>query len=242
MKHMQDPSLGEALEELRTTALFHIRDVLKRGNLSEAQRLAWKTMQRNIARVAIGVEPGQESLFDGLGYRVQGEHVTQIAGNGELREEIRLPKAFLFQRGRLTLQGITTLFHEWAHNPLRFPGLGNRQVREMVEEQLADALAINLGIKMGFPPRALFRHLVGRMPFIGGMAYRRYLRLVENYAGEKFRKVERLAALQSLARRRQFALAWARAHQRRPAAAFSPVLKMLSGPQARPAKKRPLMA
>lgn len=186
---MTDEKLGKALEGLRTVALGQITDILSHSKLTEVQRMAWETMQRNIASVGIGVLPGRKSLAEGFGYSIQGEHVVQsVVGRGKV-EYISLPKEFIYDaaKGRLTLKGITTLFHEWAHNPLRFSGISNPAAREFMEEQLADALAMNLAMKMKFPPRAIYEHLVGRMPFIGAGAYRRYLRLAEEYAGMKLR-------------------------------------------------------
>ncbi len=188
---MQDKQLGQQLEVLRMAALGHIVQVLKNPKLSGAQRAAWETMQRNVGQVAIGVNPSQDALFEGTGYKVEGEHVVQsVVGKG-LVEYISLPKDFIFRDGRLTLEGMTTLFHEWAHNPLRFGNVQDPQAREFMEEQLADALAVNLAMKMKFPPKAIFEHIVGRLPFIGLGPYRRYLRMVEEYAGQKFRKEAR---------------------------------------------------
>ena len=179
---MSDKKLAQQLEGLRLAAAENIKEILGSGKLSAGQEAAWRRMLFNIRNVVIEVDPAKRSLAEGISYRIEGEHVIQsVIGKGVV-EYIHLPKELLFREGKLALQGITTLFHEWAHNPLRFSGVRNPGAREILEEQLADALAVNLGIKMRLPPQALFEHVIGRLPFIGRGPYRRYLQEIRGYA------------------------------------------------------------
>ncbi len=233
-----DKRLGLQLRGLRAGAMAHIDTMLNAPGLKPFERAAWERMRDNIERVVIVVDPGKESLAEGLGYRIQGEHVVQsIIGKG-LVEFIHLPKEFIFAEGRLTLQGMTTLFHEWAHNPLRFSGVRNGKMREFMEEQLADALAMSLAMKMRFPSRALFEHIVGREPFIGPAAYRSYLGRVKAYA-EKRAETGRLfgARARETAMRR---MAWQREMARRQAeATHKRLAPFMQPPRMSPGRKSP---
>ena len=195
---MANEQLEGQLNGLRRAAVQHIEDILRNPQLRAYQRQAWERMAWNVQHVGIRVLPAREALAEGPGYAIKGESVVEpvLVMQGMAKKilpfrHIDLPESNLVREGKLRFEGVTTLFHEWAHDPLRFSEVKNPRSREFMEEELADALAINLGIKMKFPWQALHEHLEGRLPFIGPRPYGRYLRMVEAYAGRRLREAPR---------------------------------------------------
>lgn len=93
---------------------------------------------------------------------------------------ISMPAGHLFYGNHLTLDGITTMIHEWAHYPKNIGGFARllRLPNHAAEEFLADVVSAKVAIKMGFKPEYVFRHYRGRVSlfFVYGFNYMAMLR------------------------------------------------------------------
>ena len=93
---------------------------------------------------------------------------------------ISMPAGHLFYGNHLTLDGIATMIHEWAHYPKRVSGFA-RMIglpSHAAEEFLADVVSAKVALRMGFKPEYVFRHYHGRIPLfiIYGFDYVRMLK------------------------------------------------------------------
>ena len=120
-----------------------------------------------------------------FGSVVKGEHVNliKIYQMGDKRfavksDFINLPAEHIFEGGKLTIDGIFTLAHEYAHFPK--PALGtfaaqNEMSYDQAEELMADVLSAKLAVKMGYPKEHVMRHFIGREIVYGGVSFRRFI-------------------------------------------------------------------
>jgi hypothetical protein len=93
---------------------------------------------------------------------------------------ISMPAGHLFYGHHLTLDGITTMIHEWAHYPKKIGGFARmlRLPAHAAEEFLADVVSAKVALRLGFKPQYVFRHYHGRIPLfiVYGFDYMKMLK------------------------------------------------------------------
>ncbi|MCD6434294.1 MAG: hypothetical protein J7L14_01650 [Candidatus Diapherotrites archaeon] len=168
----------KALDEFRARAIQALDELIKDTKDPTTQEL-FRKMKDNVADTKIYFYPrrflkaGMQrigNLF--LSNVVRGEHVNvikilQIGKNRfVLRSHyINLPANYIFQGDKLSIEGILTLCHEYAHFPKRLISVfasKNGFSVSATEELLADALAAKLARKLGFSKHAILNHFAGR--------------------------------------------------------------------------------
>jgi len=106
--------------------------------------------------------------------------VIQIGGWRKIKREsfINLPAEHIFHGDKMTLDGILTLCHEYAHFPK--PKLAefaeqHGMYEEQAEELLADVLSARLAVKLGFPKQEVMTHFSGREIVYGRIPFREFI-------------------------------------------------------------------
>lgn len=94
---------------------------------------------------------------------------------------INLPSEHLFEGDKLTIRGIFTLAHEYAHFPK--PAIGkfaakNNLTSGQAEELMADMLAAKLAVTLGYPKERVLQHFAGREIVYGGFPFREWIRSI----------------------------------------------------------------
>ncbi|GEM_PF-2739514 len=149
-------------------------------------------MAENVARTPIYFYPARalRASFYSQGGRMgmsvtKGENVSvfkiiQIGGMRTIRREsfINLPAEHVFRGEKMTLDGILTLCHEYAHFPK--PKLAEFSAKQgmgkgQAEELFADVLSAKLAVKMGFPKKEVLRHFSGREIVYGSIPFREFI-------------------------------------------------------------------
>lgn len=196
MKFFKKPVLTDkrrkALDEFRKTAVRALKDLKKQAkdNLSE---VLYADMIANVKSTPIYFYPRRtlrERIFRGSGRIfasvVKGEHVNavKIYQKGQQMfvvksDYINLPAEHIFDGEKLTIDGLFTLSHEYAHFPK--PALGgfathHEMSYEQAEELFADMLAAKLAVKMGYPKDRVMRHFAGRELVFGGFPFRKFIK------------------------------------------------------------------
>ncbi|MCD6478507.1 MAG: hypothetical protein J7L44_01320 [Candidatus Diapherotrites archaeon] len=125
-------------------------------------------------------------IGDRLGVSVvKGENVTlfkiiQIGGKRLIVKKnfINLPAEHIFSGEKLSLDGILTLCHEYAHFPKPMLASFARAIKlnpNQAEELLADMLAAKLAVALGFKKEHVLIHFAGREIVYGGFPYLAYI-------------------------------------------------------------------
>ena len=181
----------KALDTFRETALKALEE-LKRGSKDSLSKQIYVGMIQNVKHTPIKFFPRRslrETIFSGGGRVfasvVKGEHVNQIKiyqkGNQLFvvkSDYINLPAGHVFDGDRLTINGIFTLAHEYAHFPK--PALvgfakANKMGYKQAEELMADVLAAKLAVKMGYPKGHVLDHFSGRGIVYGSVPFRAFI-------------------------------------------------------------------
>ena len=117
-----------------------------------------------------------------------GEHVNSITikqqGNQVFvlrHHHINFPSEHLFEGDKITINGIFTLAHEYAHFPK--PAIGsfaakNGLTSEQAEELMADMLSAKLAVTLGYPKDRVLEHFAGREIVYGGFPFREWIQRV----------------------------------------------------------------
>jgi len=165
---------------------------LENGSQTKIERFLFAHMRANIERTPIFFYPGGTLRYavQRIGSRVgisvvQGENVTmlriiQIGGRRiiERKNFINLPAEHIFAGEKLSMDGILTLCHEYAHFPKpKIRAFAQRLglLPEQAEELLADMLAAKLAIALGFGKQAVLKHFAGREIVYGKFPYFTYI-------------------------------------------------------------------
>ncbi len=118
----------------------------------------------------------------------KGEHVnayTQITKGAQQyivkSDYINLPAEHVFHGDRMTVDGVFTIAHEYAHFPK--PVLGSfaqryRLNHEQAEELAADILSAKLAAKLGFSESQIMPHFYGREIVYGSFPFMAWIKKV----------------------------------------------------------------
>lgn len=181
----------QALDAFRAQAINAL-EKLKKNAKSELERLLFERMQINIERMPIFFYPSGtlryslQRVGNKLGISlVRGENVTlfkiiQIGGRRLVIREnfINLPAEHIFSGEKLSLDGILTLCHEYAHFPKPMLASFAKAIKlrpEQAEELLADMLAAKLAVALGFKKHDVLIHFAGREIVYGRFPYFAYI-------------------------------------------------------------------
>lgn len=181
----------KVLEDFRDSAVRALRE-LKKNAPTELERELFSRMTANVLDTPIRFYPRktlkEKILFTGnriISSVVRGEHVNviKIYQKGDQRffvksNYINLPSEHVFEENKLSVDGIFTLAHEYAHFPK--PSLGkfaraNNISYEQAEELLADTLSAKLAVSMGYPKQLVLRHFQGRELVYGKIPFKRLI-------------------------------------------------------------------
>lgn len=163
---------------------------LKKESKSQVSKELFELMLENLTKTPIYFYPAKalRAKFYSQGKRAgvtQGENVSfykiiQIGGVKKISREsfINLPAEHIFHRDKMTLDGILTLCHEYAHFPkpkLKEFAEKNSIHPRQAEELLADALSAKLAVKMGFPKKQVIAHFSGREIVYGKIPFKKFI-------------------------------------------------------------------
>ena len=181
----------KALDEFRKHAVTALKE-LEKAAKDDLSKQIYSSMIHNVEHTPIHFYPKRnlhERIISGGGRIfasvVKGEHVNQIKiyqkGNQMFvvkSDYINLPAGHVFDGDRLTINGIFTLAHEYAHFPK--PALvgfakANKMGYKQAEELMADVLAAKLAVKMGYPKGHVLDHFSGRGIVYGSVPFRAFI-------------------------------------------------------------------
>ncbi len=195
MAFFKKPILSNKRKKALDAFLVHAVQALKELEKEARNPLVkslFEAMAENVARTPIYFYPSKvlRANFYSHGGRLsvsvtKGENVSifkiiQIGGRHIIKREsfINLPAAHVFKGEKMTLDGILTLCHEYAHFPkpkiLEFAKIHSMSVTQ-AEELFADVLSAKLAVKMGFPKNEVIRHFSGREIVYGKIPYREFI-------------------------------------------------------------------
>ncbi len=181
----------KALDSFLSNAAKALNE-LKREARTQIVRDMFELMLENVARTPIYFYPSRvlRANYYRKGNRVgvsvtQGENVSyyrviQIGGlrRVERKSYINLPAGHVFSGDKMTLDGILTLCHEYAHFPKpKLLEFAEKHAMDAgtAEELLADVLSAKLAVKMGFPKREVMAHFAGREIVYGAIPFRDFI-------------------------------------------------------------------
>jgi len=181
----------KALDSFLANAVKALKELERAAKNSLVKEL-FEAMAENVARTPIYFYPRKalRANFYSQGGRIgmsitKGENVSffkiiQIGGIRRVSRKsfINLPAGHIFSGDKMTMDGILTLCHEYAHFPkpklARFAekhSMGTGQA----EELFADVLSAKLAVKMGFPKEEIIRHFSGREIVYGSIPFKEFI-------------------------------------------------------------------
>lgn len=188
-KPVLDRERARALDDFRAGAAKALEELGKNAK-SDLEKSLFARMKTNVQRTPINFYPRKslkERIFHSHGRTfasvVKGEHVNviKIYQKGNKRfvisdNYINMPAEHVFDGSRLTIEGIFTLAHEYAHFPK--PALGKFAMANSIsygqaEELLADTLGARLAVAMGFPKGLVLTQLQGRELVYGSIPFKK---------------------------------------------------------------------
>lgn len=190
-KHILTKKREEALGEFRKQAVKALEDMKKDEKNRDIKEL-YDSMVCNIERTPIFFYPRRN--LRAFAYRIgdrifgsvtMGENVNRIwviqkgRNHFVVRDNyINLPAEHIFEGESLTIEGIFTLAHEYAHfdKPLLAPFAESLKIAPSVaEELLADTLSAKLAVTLGYGKNAVLGHFSGREVVYGMFPFRSYI-------------------------------------------------------------------
>ncbi len=190
-KPILDKERVKALDGFRASAVRALDDLGKNAK-TDLEKTLFAGMKKNVQRTPIYFYP-RKSLKERIlhaGGRtfasvVKGEHVNviKIYQRGKQRFVVRdnyinMPAEHVFDGGKLAVDGIFTLSHEYAHFPK--PALSkfaavNGISAEQAEELLADTLSAKLAVALGYPKELVLGHFKGREIVYGKIPFKQLI-------------------------------------------------------------------
>ena len=181
----------QVLDGFRKQAIKALNELAKKSK-DDFEKNLYYAMQDSINGTPIHFYP--KTSLRGKVYRAggkvfssvtMGENVKQIRviqyGNRfylQSKAHINFPSERLFSGDSLTLPGVFTLSHEYAHFPK--PGVKefafhNNMTLEQAEEFLSDMLAAKLSKQLGFSHAQIVSQLHGREIVYGGIPFKQMI-------------------------------------------------------------------
>ncbi len=181
----------KALDSFLSNAAKALNE-LKKEAKSQVVKDLFDLMLENVARTPIYFYPSRilRASYYRHGERIgvsvtQGENVSyyrviQIGGlrRVERKSYINLPAGHVFSGDKMTLDGILTLSHEYAHFPkpklLEFAEAHGMDAGT-AEELFADVLSAKLAVKLGFSRQQVMAHFAGREIVYGTIPFKEFI-------------------------------------------------------------------
>lgn len=180
----------KALEGFRKNAISALKDLSKKAK-DDVSKAIFDRMVYSVEKTPIYFFPRKvlkATFLPGTNIPVaatMGENVSKfkIFHEGErdffVRDNyINLPAGHVFSGDNLSMNGIFTLAHEYAHFPkpaiAEFARLHHLS-HERAEELVADILSAKLCVKMGFPKEHVLGHFIGREIVYGNFPFWKFI-------------------------------------------------------------------
>jgi hypothetical protein len=190
-KPILDKERVKALDQFRVSAVRALDDLSKNAK-SDLQKTLFAGMKYNVQKTPIFFYPRKtlkERILHSGGRTfasvVKGEHVNviKIFQRGKQRFVIRdnyinMPAEHVFEGGKLSVGGIFTLAHEYAHFPkpaLSKFAAANSISADQAEELLADTLSAKLAVALGYPKELVLEHFKGRELVYGKIPFKKLI-------------------------------------------------------------------
>jgi len=182
-----------ALTEFRK-ALIKALDYLIKNAKNETEKNLYEEMKKNVIETALLFFPRKtlRTIIQKIGDKIigigatMGEHVNQIQliqkGNHFFlirKHHIRLPAEHIFAGDKLSIDGVFTLSHEYAHFPKKIVkpfALSYGLTLEQAEELLADVLAAKVAITLGYKKETILKHFQGREIVYGLFPFKEFIK------------------------------------------------------------------
>ncbi len=161
----------ENLRKTRNVLLETVKEMEKEAK-TDIEKRYYKEMVKSIENTPVFFVPGKV-----LSARKTNQGTSAIMGGnvvkvffekqkGLVRQNyIVLPSKHLFEGSKLSKQGLLTLLHEYGH------------LQGNAGERIADALMLNIGLRLGLPKESVLRHFSGRHEILG-QAYPLYIKKI----------------------------------------------------------------
>ncbi len=187
------------LDKERTRALENFRDLasntlvkLEKKAKSNVEKALYARMRQNVVNMPIYFYP-RKTLKEKIFFKhgrvfasvVKGEQVNaiKIFQKGKQRfivksNYINMPAEHVFDGSKLTVEGIFTLAHEYAHFPKKNLGKfadAKKISYEQAEELFADILSAKLAVEMGYPKENVLKHFRGRELVYGRIPFKKLI-------------------------------------------------------------------
>jgi len=181
----------KALDEFRKNAILVLEKLAKNAKDGTTREL-YMHMQRNVLRTPIWFYPSASltkkiEISHGMVFAsvTKGENVNLIKliqtpkGSVIVRSNyINLPAEHIFFGDKMSVQGIFTIAHEYAHFPkpkISEFAKGLRISAENAEELLADIMASKLAVALGYPKEGVLALLSGRQLVYGAFPFEKFI-------------------------------------------------------------------
>ena len=180
-----------ALDGFRKNAILVLEKLAKNAKDGTTREL-YMHMQRNVLRTPIWFYPSASltkkiEISHGMVFAsvTKGENVNLIKliqtpqGSVIVRSNfINLPAEHIFSGDKMSIPGIFTISHEYAHFPK--PKINEFAKRlgisgESAEELLADILASKLAVALGYPKEGVLALLSGRQLVYGAFPFEKFI-------------------------------------------------------------------
>jgi len=190
-KPILDNERTKALETFRDRASQTLKQLEKKSK-SDVEKALYARMRQNVVNTPIYFYP-RKSLKEKIMFKggrvyasvVKGENVNaiKIFQKGSQRfvvksNYINMPAEHVFDGSKLTVEGIFTLAHEYAHFPKQNLGRfasAKKISYEQAEELFADILSAKLAVEMGYPKENILKHFKGREIVYGSIPFKKLI-------------------------------------------------------------------
>ncbi|MBU0661864.1 hypothetical protein KKH30_02520 [Candidatus Micrarchaeota archaeon] len=180
-----------ALDNFRKQAVKALEELRKGAKHRNIKNL-YDTMIYNVENTPVVFYPRRNlrSFVQRVGNKLfgsvtKGENVNRIwvvqKGNNKfiVRDNyINMPAEHVFDGENLTIDGIFTLSHEYAHFDKPHLGVFADSLGidpHTAEELMADILSAKLAVKMGYPKKRVLGHFTGRGIVYGSFPFEKYI-------------------------------------------------------------------
>ena len=181
---------GKRIQTLRSVrnALIETARKMER-NPGDANPRYYSSFRRSVESTPVFFVPGKALAVqrhkNGIS-AIFGENVVKVffeqkGKETKIKKEnyIVLPSGHLFYKEKITKKGLLTLIHEYAH------------LKGRVGEHIADAIMMNIALKMEIPRKDILRHFSGRSSILGGL-YPLYIKKIMHPEKAKKGKATRI--------------------------------------------------
>jgi len=171
---------GKALKELKKESKTGIGKDMFELMLENVKNTPIHFYPSKILRAQYYTQGGRIGMSVTQGENISYYRIIQIGGLKRIERKsfINLPAEHVFRGDKMTLDGLLTLCHEYAHFPKpKLMEFANKykMYPDTAEELMADVLSAKLAVKLGFPKQQVINHFSGREVVYGRMPFKRFI-------------------------------------------------------------------